>query len=288
VLGLVALWFGTSVASREIIRERAVYARERMVNLALLPYVGSKLFVLALIVSFQCLLLFGSLKFLHYAGLMNLPGWALPQFAVIIITGMVGIALGLFVSALVKTSEMATSLVPLILIPQILFSGLVGVPQGASKVIGTLMPATWAFDGLKQFSTLDTLDQEGSDPKRDNLGRGLFKHYEDLNDEHIKAAREDVDKYKKDAENDLKNYERKMKDYVRELQSGQQVTQPEVPKLKPVPEIHGADKVPEDLSNYINFLHPWGHWLIDPLVLVLIFFVLVLATIITLRAQDIL
>jgi len=48
-------------------RERAVYARERMVNLRLLPYVSSKLFVLALIVSFQCVLLFGSLKFLHYA-----------------------------------------------------------------------------------------------------------------------------------------------------------------------------------------------------------------------------
>src|SRR5207249_9543036 len=50
MLGLVSIWFVTSVASREIIRERAVYTRERMVNLRLLPYVGSKLFVLALIV----------------------------------------------------------------------------------------------------------------------------------------------------------------------------------------------------------------------------------------------
>lgn len=288
VLGLVALWFGTSVASREIIRERAVYTRERMVNLALLPYVGSKLFVLALIVSVQCLLLFGSLKFLHYAGIMHFPGWALPQFFVIAITGMVGIALGLFVSAMVKTSEMATSLVPLILIPQILFSGLVGVPQGASRLIGTLMPATWAFDGIKQFSTLDTLDEQGSSPHGSNKGRGLYKHYEDLNDEHINNARADVDQYKKDAENDLKNYERKMKDYVRELQSGQQGAQPEAPKLKPVPEIHGADKIPEDLSNYINFLHPWGYWLTDPIILIFMFFVLVVATVITLRAQDIL
>ena len=123
MVALVSIWFGTSVASREIIRERAVYTRERMVNLHLLPYVGSKLFVLALIVSFQCLLLFGSLKFLHYTGLMNLPGWAIPQLVVIMITAMVGIALGLLISAIVRTSEMATSLVPLILIPQILFSG---------------------------------------------------------------------------------------------------------------------------------------------------------------------
>src|SRR3989454_4458548 len=115
MLALVSIWFGTSVASREIIRERAVYARERMVNLRLLPYVSSKLFVLALIVSFQCVLLFGSLKFLHYSGLMNLPGWFIPQLIIVMFTAMVGIALGLLVSAMVKTSEMATSLVPLIL-----------------------------------------------------------------------------------------------------------------------------------------------------------------------------
>ena len=288
MLGLVSIWFGTSVASREIIRERAVYTRERMVNLRLLPYVGSKVFVLALIVSFQCALLFATVKFMHYTGLMSLPGWAVPQFAVMFITAMVGIALGLFVSAIVKTPEMATSLVPLILIPQIIFSGLVGVPQGLSKAVGTLMPATWAFDGLKQFSTLDTLDEEGSDPKGDNEGRGLYKHYEDLNDQHIKDARKDVDKYKKDAEADSKEYERKMKDYVKDLQSGRQADQPDAPKIKPPPEIHGADKIPEDLSNYIGFLHPWGHWTWDPLVLFVMFFFFVIGTIITLRAQDIL
>ncbi|MCM3902704.1 MAG: FHA domain-containing protein, partial [Pyrinomonadaceae bacterium] len=116
ILALVALWFGTSVAAREVIRERAVYNRERMVNLRLLPYVGSKLFVLLLIVSFQCILLFGTLKLLDLTSLMDLPGsfGGLPQLFVMILTGMVGIALGLFISAVVRTSEMATSLVPLI------------------------------------------------------------------------------------------------------------------------------------------------------------------------------
>ena len=138
ILALVALWFGTSVASREVIRERAVYNRERMVNLRLLPYVGSKLFVLMLIVSVQCLLLFGTLKLLDVTTLMSLPGkfGGIPQLLVMMLTGMVGVALGLFISAVVKTSEMATSLVPLILIPQILFSGLVGVPVGFAKVVG--------------------------------------------------------------------------------------------------------------------------------------------------------
>jgi len=288
VMALVAIWFGTSIASREIIRERAVYTRERMVNLRLLPYVGSKLFVLALIVSLQCIFLYASLKFFHYTGLMAVPGWALPQLVIVLLTAMVGIALGLFVSAMVKTSEMATSMVPLILIPQILFCGLVGVPENSARVISTVIPATWAFDGIKRFSTLDTLDEEGSDPKGQNEGKGLYRHYEGLNDDHIAQAREDVDKYKQDAEADSKDYERKMKDYVKDLQTGQQATQPDAPKLKPVPKIHEADKIPEDLSSYINFLHPWGNILLDPFVLIVMFFGLVIATIITLRAQDIL
>lgn len=288
VMALVSIWFGTSIASREIIRERAVYTRERMVNLRLFPYVGSKLFVLAVIVSLQCLVLYGSLKFMHYTGLMSVPGWAIPQLAIVLITAMVGIALGLFISAIVKTSEMATSMVPLILIPQILFCGLVGVPKGTAKVISTVIPATWAFDGIKRFSTLDTLDEEGSDPDGENQGRGLYKHYEDLNDDHIAKARADLDKYKKDAENDSKEYERKMKDYVKDLQSGVQSTQPSAPKLKDPPKIAEAEKLPEDLSNYIAFKHPWGHGLLDPFVLFVMFCVLITATVITLRAQDIL
>ncbi|MFN2577821.1 MAG: FHA domain-containing protein [Pyrinomonadaceae bacterium] len=288
VLALVAIWFGTSVASREIIRERAVYTRERMVNLRLLPYVGSKLFVLALIVSLQCIFLYGSLKFLHYIGLMSVPGWALPQVAIVLITAMVGIALGLFVSAVVKTSEMATSMVPLILIPQILFSGLVGVPQNTARVISTVIPATWAFDGIKRFSTLDTLDEEGSDPEGANKGRGLYKHIEDRNDENILKARTDIENYKKDAEDKMKDYEDKMKTYLEQAPYNSNLKRPEAPKLGQAPAVPAAEKIPSDLSGYINFLHPWGNILLDPLVLIVMFFGLVLATLITLRAQDIL
>ena len=78
-----------------------------------------------------------------------------------------------------------------------------------------------------------------------------------------------------------------MKDYVRDLQSGVSATQPAVPKLDPPPSVPAAKKIDEDLSGYINFLHPWGHALIDPFVLILMFFALVIATVLTLRAQDI-
>src|SRR4029078_935164 len=122
-----------------------------------------------LISGLQCLLLFGTLKFLDVTRLMSFPGGfgGLGHLVVMMVTSMVGIALGLFVSAVVKTSEMATSLIPLILIPQILFSGLVGIPTGVSKAIGVIMPATWAFDEMKRLSDLNVLRAKDADEEPD-------------------------------------------------------------------------------------------------------------------------
>ena len=279
VLSLVSVWFGISVSAREIIRERAVYNRERMVNLGLMPYIFSKLFVLGIIVGIQCLTLFVPLKLLDLVGLMPMPGELLgiPQFWVMLLTAGVGIALGLLISALVKTSEMATSLVPLILIPQILFSGLVGVPSGINKVTGLIMPATWSFDTMKRFSTLDTLEEEGADPNGINKGKGLYKNIESENDAIIADAKRDLDNYKRESEN-------KLKDFQVDLQAGKNVS---APKLDDPPQIKDAVKIPENLSSYINFLHPWMHEILNQIVLMLMFFILVLATLIVLRFQDI-
>jgi hypothetical protein len=291
VLALVSLWFGTSVAAREIIRERAVYKRERMVNLRLLPYVGSKILILMLVVGLQCLLLFGTLKFFDLTNLMAFPGGfgGLGHLMVMMITSLVGIALGLFVSAVVKTSEMATSLIPLILIPQILFCGLVGIPKSTSKVIGVVMPATWAFDEMKRLSGLEVLraKDEEAQPSEKEEGRGFYKQVERDNDQNIEDSRAKVDKYKADAEKSINSFEKKMEDYVTELTSGHAPTKPATPKLGPVPEIPPAKKVPDDLSSYVDFLHPWGSHVLDVSVLIVMFFTFFIGTMIALRAQDV-
>lgn len=290
VLSLVAVWFGTSVSAREIIRERPVYNRERMVNLGLLPYVMSKLFVLGFIVGVQCLFLFVPLKLIDLTGLMPMPGdlLGIPQFWAMLLTAGVGIALGLLISALVKTSEMATSLVPLILIPQILFSGLVGVPSGINKVVGLIMPATWAFDTMKRFSSLDVLREDG-DKDVDNKdcsvkgNCGLYKQVEYDNKQIIKKAEKDIADYKADAKKDMDKYKDEMDDFMRNP-SG---TRPSQPEMKEVPKIDSAKEVPKNLSGYVDFLHPWMDEVLNQLVLMLMFFILVVATLIVLRMQDI-
>ena len=291
ILALVSLWFGTSVSAREIIRERAVYKRERMVNLRLLPYVGSKIFVLLVIVGLQCVLLFATLKLFDVVGLMSIPGSfaGLGQLLVMILTGFVGIALGLFISAVVKTSEMATSLVPLILIPQILFSGLVGIPSGMSKVVGAVMPATWSFDEMKRLSELDVLrakDEDAQPSNRDD-GRGLYKQVEKDNDQNIDDARKKIESYKADAEKSTRDFKKKMEDYQKTLATGGRATQPESPKLGPAPEIPAAKKIPDDLSSYVDFLHPWGSDVLDLAVLAGMIFVFFVGTVVVLRSQDV-
>lgn len=273
VLALVSIWFGTSVAAREIIRERPIYKRERMVNLGILPYLFSKLFILGIIVGIQCFMLFIPLKIFDLAGLMAMPGEfvGIPQFFTMLMTAGVGIAMGLFVSALVKTSEMATSLVPLILIPQILFSGLVGVPTGAAKVVSLTMPSAWSFDTMKRFSTLDTLQKEGADPNGQTEGLGLYKFIEKENDRLIEESRSEIDKFRKDAEEKIirERAESKLPD----------IGNPPMPK-DPV-------KIPDDLSGYVNFLHDWMGVILNQIILMLMFYMLVIATIIILRIQDI-
>lgn len=271
VAALVAIWFGTSVAAREIIRERPIYIRERMLNLGIIPYLASKLLVLGVIVTLQCLMLFVPLKFFDLVGLMPMPGElaGIPQLWAMLLTAAVGVALGLFISAAVRTSEMATSLVPLILIPQILFSGLVGPPTGISKAAALTMPSAWAFDTMKRFSTLDTLQPEGADPRGPTKGLGLYKYIETENDKLIEKAKRDLEDYKR--------------------MGGPQFQDPAAGGSDPLGEklaVPEMKRIPSDLSRYITFLHPWMNEVLNQLVLMIMFGILVFATLIILRLRD--
>ncbi|HMQ04044.1 MAG TPA: FHA domain-containing protein [Pyrinomonadaceae bacterium] len=270
VIALVAIWFGTSVSAREIIREAAVFRRERMINLGLAPYLASKMLVLGIIVVVQCFLLFIPLKLLDLAGLFGMPGElaGIPQLWAMLLTAAVGTAIGLFVSATVRTSEMATSLVPLILIPQILFSGIAGVPQGiADKALSLTMPAAWAFDTMKRFSTLDTLEPEGANPKGKTKGMGLYKYIETENDKTVAKAKQDFEQYRRSNESRFQD-------------------EPSAPSVTTDPATITVMKLPDDLSAYVRFRHPWMNDVLNQAVLMLMFGIVTAATLIVLRLKD--
>jgi hypothetical protein len=141
------VWFGTSNAAREIVTERAIYLRERMVNLNLINYVLSKYILLAFICVFQCTMLLGIVFFaLGFSGGIQA---FLIELVVMIALTMNATALGLLLSTVVSSAEAAMALTPIALIPQIVLGGLM-VPMTSNPMLKPLMyimPARWGFEG---------------------------------------------------------------------------------------------------------------------------------------------
>jgi ABC-type multidrug transport system ATPase subunit/pSer/pThr/pTyr-binding forkhead associated (FHA) protein len=147
-LVVAAVWFGTSNAAREIVSERAIYQRERMVNLRLFNYVFSKFLLLSVFCVIQCTILLAIVFFaLGFNG--GLPAFGI-SLGTMIATAMNSVAVGLLLSALVTSSEAAMALTPIALIPQVVLGGLM-VPMTTNPLLEWpmyLMPARWGFQGV--------------------------------------------------------------------------------------------------------------------------------------------
>jgi ABC-type multidrug transport system ATPase subunit/pSer/pThr/pTyr-binding forkhead associated (FHA) protein len=141
------VWFGTSNAAREIVTERAIYMRERMVNLRLLNYLLSKYVLLSFFCVAQCGMLL-AIVFLAL-GFNGGPVAFAIELGNLVALAMNATALGLLVSALVSSAEAAMALTPIALIPQVVLGGLM-VPMTSNPNLKPLMyamPSRWGFEG---------------------------------------------------------------------------------------------------------------------------------------------
>jgi hypothetical protein len=145
-LVVAAMWFGTSNAAREIVKERSIYLRERMVNLGLFNYLMSKFVLLTLLCVVQCTVLLGIVFFsLGFNG--GAPAF-MQELAALVATSVSSVALGLLLSTLVTTTEAAMALTPIALLPQVVLGGLM-VPATTIKEIAPMMylsPTRWGFE----------------------------------------------------------------------------------------------------------------------------------------------
>ena len=142
-----ALWFGCNNSAREIVGERAIYRRERMVNLRIDSYLLAKFSMLGLLCLLQCQLML----LILFPG-CGLAAGELETLALLWLTALVGVGLGLGVSATARTSEAAITLIPLLLLPMIMLGGLLfpvaDLPNAAARWLAAMMPSRWAFEGL--------------------------------------------------------------------------------------------------------------------------------------------
>ena len=149
LLAMTAVWFGCSNAARELVKERAIYLRERMVNLGLVPYVLSKVVILGAFAFIQCVLLLFILD-----TWFGVPGSMGLLLGGMLLASLVGILLGLALSALVGSADRAMTLLPILLIPQVLFT----IPavqmdmKGPAGIVARAMPTWWAYDLLRRVA----------------------------------------------------------------------------------------------------------------------------------------
>ncbi len=146
LLVVSALWFGCSSSAQQLVRERSIYRRERMVNLRLDSYLFSKFGLLALIGVAQCALMLAMVRLWK-----DEIDWQV-MLPTLILASWNGIVMGLIISAIASTADKATAIVPMILLPQIILAGVLtplGNMSPAMSAGAQIVVARWANQAME-------------------------------------------------------------------------------------------------------------------------------------------
>jgi len=148
LMAVSAVWFGANNAAREIVGEAPIYKRERMFNQGVLTYILSKVLVLGTFAAIQSTL-FITIVSLHFAD--SNPSWLHPFPALLwmLYVSLAASMMGLFLSAIVSTTEKVMTLVPIALIPQIMLAGVISKISSAQvEIISYFTLSRWGNEGF--------------------------------------------------------------------------------------------------------------------------------------------
>ncbi len=144
VFTCAAIWVGLATSLQEIVKESAIYLRERLVNLGLFAYLGSKFLILSGLAVLQTILMVGVILIAFKHPEPSLISWPVGVSITTFLTLLSCVSLGLVVSAIVKNGSQANSALPLLLLPQIIFSGVLFKMEGAASKFSWLMLSRWS------------------------------------------------------------------------------------------------------------------------------------------------
>lgn len=178
---LGASYLGAGNAVREVVKERAILARERAAGLSAGAYLISKALVLGVLTIVQSIILV-LLGTARQGGLDHGALFGSGRFELIVVasvTGLAAMALGLMISSLVTNPDKALTILPVILLAQFLLSGaLFNVAD--SPVLAPLSYVTsakWGFAAASSTADLQSLpspvgcagkDGQPSNPAKQN------------------------------------------------------------------------------------------------------------------------
>ncbi len=149
---IVAVFLGLSVSAEEICRDGRILQRERFLHLSWGSYIHSKSLYLALVTGIQMLL------FVAVANpLVEVPGMMASCWAVLFLCAFCSAILGLNISASFRSAVTIYILIPMMIIPQMLLSGVVIpyndliAPDSVRREVplyANILPPRWGYEAL--------------------------------------------------------------------------------------------------------------------------------------------
>lgn len=147
---ITSLFFGIMGSSEEIVSERKILKRESFLNLSWFSYLNSKILIMFLLSAIQ------SILFVVIGNrILGIAGMTFSYWFILFTTSCFGNILGLNLSSAFKSVLTIYILIPFIIIPQLLFSGVLVKFETLNirqkeyvPIIGDLMIARWSFEAI--------------------------------------------------------------------------------------------------------------------------------------------
>lgn len=157
-LACASIWLGLLNSVQEICKEKVILQKEHMADLKLSAYILSKLIVQGLLAFLQSLLLvfiFQQIVGSSQYSILISPFWDMQIICFLSILSSA--AMGLFISAMVKNTNIAMTILPLILVPNLLFSGMLFKLKNFGDFVSNFILCRWTVEGLGTTANLNAL-----------------------------------------------------------------------------------------------------------------------------------
>ena len=175
IFSCVAIWIGLSNSIREIVKESAIYFRERLLNLGLLPYLTSKLLIRGSLAIAQTILITAVVLLVFKAPTSELIPWPLGFGITTFLTLLASTSLSLMLSAFVKTENEGNGILPLVMIPQIIFSGVLFTLEGWSGKLSWLMLSRWSIGAYGSLADVNAMAPPPNPALSEEMLNEIFK-----------------------------------------------------------------------------------------------------------------
>jgi len=149
VLVCASVWIGLLNTALEVCKEKVILKKEYMADLKLSAYLLSKIIVQGILSFIQAFLLvftFQKLTGTPPSSMLISPFWDIQLIC--FLTTLCSSAMGLLVSCLIKNTSTIMIVIPIILIPQILFSGMLFPLEGITDFLSNFILCRWGLEGI--------------------------------------------------------------------------------------------------------------------------------------------